>query len=335
MLPFKELRHLRLREGIQFQQDRCMEIGALIDPILKQEDGQIFYADRLSLKDIKQQFSWDKNLQSHQFVTIDYVLEKERSLKECVEGTFDYIIASHVAEHVPNLIGWIEEIREVLNPLGQLRLTLPDGRYSFDMKRQDTRLSDLLAEWMKKSYCPDTHLVLDFALNKVSEHDVAQVHLQHGLYPDKNELQSQFPFSEVLEWGQRTLDPNHYEDVHCWVLHLNLFAKYMTILAENDLLKMACVKWYDIDPSTSNYEFSVFLSPEEDRLKRIESWKEVYQQTRQACPSVSLQQYQALEQKNAKLKQQIDALYHSHSWRITEPFRRFMTLMKSYCYRKL
>lgn len=334
MVSFVELRHQRLREGIEFGKDRCLEVGALNFPVLKREDGHVFYTDHLSLEGLKQQFSWDKNFNYDQLAPVDYVWEKGRSLSECVEGSFDYVVASHVGEHVPNLIGWIEEIRQVLKPKGQLRLTLPDGRYSFDMKRQATRLSDLLAAWMKQSSCPETHLVLDFALNKVSDQDVPKIHAQYDQYPNVEALKAQFPFSEVLEWGERTLIPDHYEDVHCWVLNLNLFAQFMVTLTTHNIVKMACINGFDIDPSVNSFEFTVFLSPEDDKEKCVASWKKIYEQTKRVSSSDLWRHYQNVKQENLQLKNKIEGIYQSHSWRITEPLRRLVNFVKLHCYKK-
>lgn len=327
---FLQTRYKRLRADIQFGQDRCLEIGALAHPILHREDGNIFYVDRLSKEALKKQFWFDADCQSDQLVDVDFVWEQHHSLKESVKGSFDFIIASHVAEHVPDLIGWINQIAEVLTPTGQLRLVFPDGRYSFDMKRQASRLSDLLSAWMKKLNCPDTHLVLDFALNKVEDHDPSTIHsCPIGTF-DASKFASQFDFVEALEWGERTLDPTHYEDVHCWVLHLNLFAQLMILLSQHDIIKMSCVGWYDIELPLI-HEFIVFLSVENDRDQRVGSWKKLYKKTQPLIQEIvketdSLSKH--LQQENAQLKEELHSVYQSSSWRITAPLRAIMKRLK-------
>lgn len=330
MVSFLEKRHQVLRNGINFDQDQCLEIGALVNPILHRQDGNVFYADHLSTGGLKKQFSWDKNFDFDRLVSVDFVWDNHQPFKECVGREFDYVVASHVGEHVPNLIGWIDQISNVLTAKGQLRLALPDGRYCFDMKRQDSRLSDLLAAWMRKSYCPETHFVLDFALNKVDDQLVQDMHIRYVKDFDTSELPSQFPFHEVLQWGERTLDPKHYEDVHCWVLHLNLFAKFMMTLTQHDILKVACAEWHDIDPPHS-YEFMVFMTPEEDKEKRVASWKEVYLQTKRNLPKhhqQSQKEIEILDQENTQLKEELRSMYASSSWRITAPLRAIMHRFK-------
>lgn len=327
---FLQTRYERLRADIRFGQDRCLEIGALAHPILYRKDGNVFYVDRLSKEALKKQFWFDADCQSDQLVDVDFVWEQQQTLKECVKKSFDFIIASHVAEHVPDLIGWINQAADVLTPTGQLRLVFPDGRYSFDMKRQTSRLSDLLAAWMKKLNCPDTHLVLDFSLNKVEDHYPSTIHsCPIGAF-DPTEFSSQFDFAEALEWGERTLDPNHYEDVHCWVLHLNLFAQLMILLSQHDIIKLACVGWYDIEPPHI-HEFMVFLSLENDRDRRTDSWKELYEKTKplkQEITKETKDSSEKLQQENAQLKEELRSVYQSSSWRITAPLRTIMKRLK-------
>ncbi|WP_369012339.1 methyltransferase domain-containing protein, partial [Escherichia coli] len=50
-------------------------------------------------------------------------------------GLFDYAIASHVIEHVPNVLGWFRGIYEVLKPGAVFNLAVPDRRYTFDVVR--------------------------------------------------------------------------------------------------------------------------------------------------------------------------------------------------------
>ena len=57
---------------------------------------------------------------------VDYVWG-DRTLVEAVgQGVyFDYLVASHVVEHVPDMIGWFGEIPAVLKAGGVLSLVFP------------------------------------------------------------------------------------------------------------------------------------------------------------------------------------------------------------------
>lgn len=67
---------------------------------------------------------------------VDHVWRGE-PLSELVgaPGGFDWIIASHVIEHVPDLVGFLRECERLLNAGGTLSLAIPDKRYCFDHLR--------------------------------------------------------------------------------------------------------------------------------------------------------------------------------------------------------
>jgi len=76
----------------------------------------------------------------------DYVVASN-DYKQYVSDKFDYIIANHVLEHIPNLIQWLSMMAEMLNPDGVLFLALPDKKFTFDKYRPNTKLSHLLFEY--------------------------------------------------------------------------------------------------------------------------------------------------------------------------------------------
>jgi predicted SAM-dependent methyltransferase len=60
--------------------------------------------------------------------------------------TLDFVIASHVLEHLPFPLAALRHWHEVLRPAGVLLLKIPDLRYTFDRKRARTTLQHLVAE---------------------------------------------------------------------------------------------------------------------------------------------------------------------------------------------
>jgi hypothetical protein len=56
----------------------------------------------------------------------------------------DFAIAAQVAQYVPNLLGWLRGIHEVLRPGGVLNLSLPDKRFMFDAARPASTLAELV-----------------------------------------------------------------------------------------------------------------------------------------------------------------------------------------------
>src|ERR1700692_473036 len=53
----------------------------------------------------------------------------------------DFVIASHLLEHLANPLAQLEEIHRVLKPGGVVLVLLPDRRHTFDRKRSATPLA--------------------------------------------------------------------------------------------------------------------------------------------------------------------------------------------------
>ena len=65
-------------------------------------------------------------------------------LRAIATRSVDFVIASHVLEHLAEPLGLLEEIDRVLEPGGLLLILLPDRRRTFDVKRPPTSLEELV-----------------------------------------------------------------------------------------------------------------------------------------------------------------------------------------------
>lgn len=123
---------------------RILEIGPLDLPNVKKEHSKnVFYADIRSTDEIKDFYKNHPNISFEGIVEIDYVIN-ENGYYECLKNIdkFDYIIASHVIEHIPDFIKFFQDISKILNPLGKVFLTIPDKNYCFDHFRCPTSFAE-------------------------------------------------------------------------------------------------------------------------------------------------------------------------------------------------
>ena len=75
------------------------------------------------------------------------------------DGSQDFVIASHVLEHLVEPIGQLRDIWRVLRPGGVLLLLLPDRRRTFDRDREATTLDHLVEEYERGvTELDDAHL---------------------------------------------------------------------------------------------------------------------------------------------------------------------------------
>jgi predicted SAM-dependent methyltransferase len=119
---------------------RGIEIGALWRKFPVPSTARVYYVDRLSKDDLHQHYAEVKTAVVRPDVVADAMglPFAERSL--------DFVIASHVLEHLPFPLAALRHWYDVLRPGGVLLLKIPDKRYTFDVRRERTALEHLIAE---------------------------------------------------------------------------------------------------------------------------------------------------------------------------------------------
>jgi SAM-dependent methyltransferase len=109
------------------------------------------------------------------------------------DSSQDFVICSHVLEHLAEPIGFLEEIHRVLRPGGITIVLLPNRHKTFDSRRPATPLGHLIAEHQAHVRAVDDDHVVEFLSNTI------------GISEDPTER------SHALE-----LHRNRSIHVHCW-----------------------------------------------------------------------------------------------------------------------
>lgn len=180
--------------------------------------------------------------------------------------TVAYMVASHVIEHVPDLVTWLREVGDVLGAGGSLRLAVPDKRYTFDYLRRTSTLAEVLDAYVRKRRVPSSMRILDFALNFAAV-DCAKAWRGEIV---ATELVRSVSVDRALAYARAAEDDGTYFDTHCWVFTPATFASLMAELADNGLLEFSC-DW--LQPTRVNtFEFFVAMKPEPDHRIAASSW---------------------------------------------------------------
>jgi hypothetical protein len=117
---------------------RILEIGPLNNPKAKKNIFKnAFYADIKDVDNVKKYYT---NING--ILDIDFVIENSYTETFKDIPKFDYVIASHVIEHIPRLIHFFNDISSVLNTESFLCLSIPDKRFSFDYFRNTTSFAE-------------------------------------------------------------------------------------------------------------------------------------------------------------------------------------------------
>ena len=122
-------------------------------------------------------------------------------LKPLADTSQDFVICSHVLEHLAEPIGFVAEVYRVLRPGGVALIMLPDRRRTFDRSREPTTLKHLVGEYRAGvTEVDDAHLC-DFLVNSAlgQGEDVPDI-------PQDEEERRTF-----FEWHRE-----RSVHVHCW-----------------------------------------------------------------------------------------------------------------------
>ncbi|HBK07099.1 MAG TPA: class I SAM-dependent methyltransferase [Acetobacteraceae bacterium] len=342
----------KMLEGIDLRQERGIEIGALAAPIVTKAESDIRYVDWADQQTLKAKYAHDPNVDVDKIVPVDGIWG-DNSLKQSLsdETGFGYAIASHVIEHVPDMIGWLGEIAEVLRPGGRLTLAIPDRRFTFDYLRQETRVGDLIDAWMRRNRRPSPANVFDFCANSV----IVDAGTAWRGPLDRGNLTHYTDPRSALRMARESFD-GAYHDTHCWVFTPESLLRILIDLVDLDLLPYRCARFHTTEPGSIEMFLILermaddtdqakaearesFLVPLRDvqepdlaievvRLRAVVDAMEQTVASLQSEAEASKAKVASLESEAETLKSkvalregEIAALRSSTSWRITKPLR--------------
>ena len=196
-----------------------LEIGAGYNPIARKSEGyQVRTLDHLSREDLIAKYQAQRVDVSH-IETVDYIWKGEPYRTLVGESTiFDWIIASHVIEHTPDLIGFLNNCAGVLNDNGSLVLAIPDKRYCFDHFRAPSSLAQVLDANAAGLTRPSPGMIADFLVNCAAKNG-AELWDPYLL----GKLSLRYTPERLLEEMAKAVRSDTYYDVHTWSFTPNSF----------------------------------------------------------------------------------------------------------------
>lgn len=256
--PLLLARTRMILHDIEVEGSRGLEVGPLTRPIVTREMGAVFYVDRATREELVTWYANDEKIDPREIVEVDYVWA-ERRLKDSIgkAEAFDYCIASHVIQHVPDMVTWLQELNEVLAEGGIVSLVVPDKRFTFDRLRSLTVPADLVDAHFRALRKPSARQIYDHFANFV---EVNAAEIWSGDVDDRT-LQPLHGHAFGLKAGLDAARSQSYLDVHCWVFTPGSFLENLRILSELGLLGFEIASFFETPWGTNEFFVSLRKLP--------------------------------------------------------------------------
>lgn len=233
---------------------RGVEIGPSYNPVLPKSKGyDVIVVDHADAETLRAKYTnWDVDTAAIEEVDVVWA---GGSFGDALSGhpPFDFIVASHVIEHLPDPIRFLQDCEKKLARDGRLSLVVPDKRFCFDYYRQLTTTGEWVEAYLEK------HL-----------HHPPRKHFDHHAYAtlrcgtlawgqgSHGEITLQgHSLATALEQARLAHGGEQYMDIHGWQFTPESFRLILDELRELGLITLTPILEYP----TAGFEFFVTLQP--------------------------------------------------------------------------
>ena len=231
---------------------RGIEFGPSYSPLFPKKEGfNCISVDHACKKELVEKYEkWE--VPTELIEEVDLIFDGTPIDQILTNNSFDYIVASHVFEHLPDPINFLNSMGKLLKEEGLLLLAIPDKRYCFDL--------------LKPLTTPG--LLIDSYLNKKKENSIGQK-IDATLFACKRDNLIGFPgqtgFSNInpnnscehlIEDANNVIknaEKGEFLDIHAWHFTPKSFISNLKILS-----KMRFIKSFEIIDLHSDGIFEFF-----------------------------------------------------------------------------
>jgi len=163
---------------------------------------------------------------------------------------YDWIIASHVIEHTPDLITFLNNCDAVLKDGGVVSLVIPDKIFCFDHHRPITGISKIIDSYYQKNRLHSPGTVAEYFLNVVNKSGC--IAWDAGFEGEYNFIHS---VEDAIQGMDSVLNEKTYVDVHAWC-----FVPHSFRLLIHDIFNLGFISFKEVGFfPTEGHEFYVTL----------------------------------------------------------------------------
>ena len=191
-----------------------LEIGPSYNPLTPKSEGfKVETVDYTDAAGLRAKYDGNPHVDIGRIEEVDHVVNSGMSLADAVgkRGYYDYVIASHVIEHTPDLVSFLQSIEYLMSADGVLLLAVPDKRHCFDVLQPLSSTGMIMQAYIEKRQRPDPGSIFDDVAYNAVRGDAI------GWSPaDTDGLR----FFATLDDARRLLEESQhdetYRDVHVW-----------------------------------------------------------------------------------------------------------------------
>jgi hypothetical protein len=246
-----------------------LEIGPCHRPIAPKAQGfNVRILDHCSRDGLVEKYRGNPDVDPGVIEEVDYIWTGQPYEELMgVHTKFDWIIASHVIEHTPDLIGFLAQCESILSIGGALALVVPDKRYCFDRFRPLASLAQIVDASIERRTRHSPGVAVDYYMNVVRRSGIIAWH------PDHRGPCTQMHVSSDALRGMKVLqEPGTYLDLHAWCFTPSWFR---VIMHDLHTLGFTSLRESSFSP-TQGHEFYVTLrrdgaGPDASRMDLLES----------------------------------------------------------------
>lgn len=228
-----------------------LEIGPSHSPICPKSQGYpVEIVDHTSTEGLRAKYA-DHGIDLDVIEAVDHVWRGE-SYAELTgkRNHYGWIVASHMIEHAPDLIAFLQNCEEVLSDDGVLILTVPDKRFCFDHLRRTTSLAAVIDAHEDKRSRHSIGSAVDYYLN------VCRLAPNATWAEASNQTLSFIHGMPEVEQSTADLRAGEFVDLHAWCFTPSSFRLILSDLYDLGLTKLREVSFVEM----KGVEFFVVLS---------------------------------------------------------------------------
>ncbi len=226
------------------------------------------YIDHLSTEGLKNKYASEASIDINKIPVIDHILEEGKLPRHLIGGRYDYIIASHVFEHLPNPLGWLRDCAEILCSGGCLALVIPDKRFTFDLTRPLTTLAEMIESDLLDQRRP--------GLRQIYEAATCSARIEAGVTWHRAPRQEELAptGADVDAYGLLKAEEgrNDYLDVRCTVYTPTSFLQLLARTARLNKHPFRLMSFHDTPFNSIEFYLQLMNASEQSPVERESSF---------------------------------------------------------------